>query len=299
MHGASTFCFALGSLIAHVIAGIQKTAKLCRLILNICNMWFHIVVTEGQSVYSLVHGRFCIRVTANVNDPAFIIRQMLSLCRLIVDCCNPIWNRLRSVWERKCRGVARGNDIVDFISRKPYSLFHGFTSILQPIDIIGWSGSFRPRSSHKLYHSAKTRNQLDNVPSYAVAWAGGFSASGVVAAWRLLRARATTWLKRRESSSTVGVAVPCRQESSVAGLTPTSWARRLAGVFESSRAPEMSKIPLFSDFPLTFEESLINSSLIKSPFFCESHSKKPTSSSLSRQDAPKGRLPDRLCVRFG
>ena len=110
-----------------------------------------------------------------------------------------------------------------------------------------------------LAHAAgrHSKPQFDDVPRYAVAWAGGVSGSAV-AVWRELRARATTWLNRRESSSTVGVAVPFCQAAKVAGVTPISWARRLAGVFDSSMAPERSRMPLISGSALTFTESLIN-----------------------------------------
>ena len=142
---------------------------------------------------------------------------------------------------------------------------------------------------------------FNDVAYHAVAWAGGVSGSvvaWVVAAWRLLRARATTWLKRRESSSTVGVAVPCRQESSVAGLTPTSWARRLAGVFDSSMAParSMFKSVLFL-FKSTFCEMFdfcFTSQSSPEPF-----SKKPIDRNLSRKEAPYSRFPlkyiDKCC----
>lgn len=154
-----------------------------------------------------------------------------------------------------------------------------------------------------LAHAAgrHSKPQLDNIPSYAVAWAGGVSGSvvaWVVAAWRLLRARATTWLKRRESSSTVGVAVPFCQAVNVAGLTPTSWARRLAGVFESSMAPFMSmfKSVLFlfkSAFCEMFDFCFTSQS---SP---EPFSKKPIDRNLSRKEAPYSRFPlkyiDKCC----
>lgn len=74
---------------------------------------------------------------------------------------------------------------------------------------------------------------------------------GFGGAWRAERPRATVRLNRLTSCSSVGVEAPVRQVSRVAGLTPMSWARRGAGVLDSSMAPSMSKQPFFSSVTLT------------------------------------------------
>ena len=296
MHGASTFCFALGSLIAHVIAGIQKTAKLCRLILNICNLRRRPTVQSCKLTNRHSHCGVGASTGTITNEPTLVFRQFVhGLFRLIVNYSASVWNDWSSVRIGKSRGVANGRDVENIVCREPDTLFHMRFLFFKPIDIIGWSGSFRPRSNHKLYHSAKTRNQLDNIPSYAVALAGG---SCFAADWAE-RPRATTRLNSVESCDGDGVAEPACQEESTAGATPTSWASRSRGVLDRAMAPLMSRISFFSEPLLTPENPLINSSLINSFSLGLSHSKKPTSASLSLQDAPKGRLPERLCVRLG
>ena len=168
-------------------------------------------------------------------------------------------NRSKTIGSRITRSIGRCLDEVERILRETDFLIHKFLCFVSPINSTGVGDGCQPRTSKKLYHIAERRNQFDNVPSYPVAWAG-FSLGS--RAWRELRARATTWLNRRESSSTVGVAVPFCHSAKVAGVTPKSWAMRAAGVLESSRAPAMSKKQLFLDSILTFRESLINFSYV-------------------------------------
>ncbi len=159
MHGASTLCFALGSLIAHVIAGVQKTAKLCRLILNICNLRRRPTVQSCKLTNRHSHCGVGASTGTITNEPTLVFRQFVhGLFRLIVNYSASVWNDWSSVRIGKSRGVANGRDVENIVCREPDTLFHMRFLFLKPIDIIGWSGSFRPRPNHKLYHFSKMRN---------------------------------------------------------------------------------------------------------------------------------------------
>lgn len=139
---------------------------------------------------------------------------------------------------------------------------------------------------------------VDDVADYAVAWAGGMGAAGssVVSAvsrgfggaWRAERPKATVRLNRLTSCSSVGVEAPVRQVSRVAGLTPMSWARRGAGVLDSSMAPFMSIKNEGSSITLLTQFVLFVFSCIT----------KPISFSLNQYLGPILRSPFRYALKF-
>lgn len=172
MRGTDAFCFALGSLVANFFACLQETAKLCCLVFDICERRRNAAIQSRKSSYSLLHREVGACADTVANNPAFVFEKFVfCLVRLIVNYCYSVRNDRSPIRIGKSRGIANSRDVEHIVCREPYTFFHTrFLNNIQPVDLIGRNGSFRLRSSRKLYHSAKMRNQLDNIAGYAVAW---------------------------------------------------------------------------------------------------------------------------------